>query len=161
MLGTFLTTFHGQKTFSLVIRSLSWSESPYGGDPYELCQCCLRAPKCKKKNFLQTAISREQSDRDTESVLKAPKYTGSKRVDLVIHWGLGLLKSCLDSFQMSPTILHARWLHQGPDHGLVPVKGFRSSYDFCKLATTLWQMWLDLSRKMKPGNQERHSNYLA
>ena len=85
MLGTFLTTFHGQKTFSLVIRSLSWSESPYGGDPYELCQCCLRAPKCKKKNFLQTAISREQSDRDTESVLKAPKYARSKRVDLVIH----------------------------------------------------------------------------
>ena len=29
------------------------------GDPYEWCQSCLWAPKCKEKTFFQTAISRE------------------------------------------------------------------------------------------------------
>ena len=55
LLGTWETIFHGQTTFRLVgdhwfgqIRLIFIT-----GDPYEWCQCCLWAPKCKEKTFFK------------------------------------------------------------------------------------------------------------
>ena len=57
MFGALETPFHGQKLSVLIGGSLSWSETLIfiRGHPYECCQSCLWAPKCKKKNFFSNS----------------------------------------------------------------------------------------------------------